>query len=200
FMATFVGFVPVSKPRFAIIVAIDEPRGLHQGGQVAAPIFNHIAEAALGDYGVLPETEEHQQAIARLGEIYRSKMSEQGKQIAENLPLDNAASEKDSAKKDQQNKGQSSTVANAKPTSSQDKPRRNEVAVNNAQNNRSENKKSESSDVMPDLRGHSIRDVIGAVGRLKLKLKANGNGLVVKQSPAPGARIKPGEVCAVEFR
>lgn len=200
FMATFVGFVPVSKPRFAIIVTIDEPKGAHQGGQVSAPIFNHIAEAALGDYGVLPETEEHQQAIARLGEIYRAKLSEQGKDVAENVPTEKLDNEKEGTKKGDQSKGQDNAVANARPAANGDKPRRNEVAVASTPNKRTENSKPEATDVMPDLRGRNIRDVIGATSRLQLKLKANGNGLAVKQSLAPGTRIRPGEICAVEFR
>ena len=47
-LAFFVGFVPVENPRFAIAVAIDEPRaGALYGGQVAAPLFSRIASYAM---------------------------------------------------------------------------------------------------------------------------------------------------------
>jgi cell division protein FtsI (penicillin-binding protein 3) len=53
--ASFVGFVPARRPVFTIIVVIDTPRaGHHYGGDVAAPIFKRIAEAALRQYGVPP--------------------------------------------------------------------------------------------------------------------------------------------------
>ncbi len=50
---SFVGFAPSRKPKFAIIVVVDSPRGVPAyGGTVAAPIFHRIAQAALQHYGV----------------------------------------------------------------------------------------------------------------------------------------------------
>ncbi len=51
YLAFFVGFVPVEKPRFAIAIAIDEPRaGAIYGGQVAAPLFSRIASYAMRNH------------------------------------------------------------------------------------------------------------------------------------------------------
>jgi cell division protein FtsI/penicillin-binding protein 2 len=51
--ASFVGFVPSRKPVFAIVVVIDSPHaGRFYGGDVAAPIFKQIADAALQQMGV----------------------------------------------------------------------------------------------------------------------------------------------------
>ncbi|MFI5176925.1 MAG: penicillin-binding protein [Vicinamibacterales bacterium] len=53
--ASFVGFVPSRRPVFTILVVIDTPRAGHtHGGDVAAPIFKRIAEAALQQEGVPP--------------------------------------------------------------------------------------------------------------------------------------------------
>jgi len=50
---SFVGFAPSRKPKFAIIVVVDSPRGVPAyGGTVAAPIFHRIAQEALQHYGV----------------------------------------------------------------------------------------------------------------------------------------------------
>ncbi len=55
YVASFVGFVPAEKPRFAIAVAIDEPMaGTYAGGSVAAPVFRRVAEMALRYTGVTP--------------------------------------------------------------------------------------------------------------------------------------------------
>jgi stage V sporulation protein D (sporulation-specific penicillin-binding protein) len=55
FNASFVGFVPSRRPAFTILVVIDTPRaGKHFGGDVAAPIFKRIADAALAQTGVPP--------------------------------------------------------------------------------------------------------------------------------------------------
>ena len=42
-MASFVGFLPVDRPRIAMIVVVDEPQPYHTGGKVAAPVFGKIA-------------------------------------------------------------------------------------------------------------------------------------------------------------
>ena len=53
FNASFVGFVPSTKPVFAIVVVIDSPHGKsYFGGAVAAPVFQRIADAALRHAGV----------------------------------------------------------------------------------------------------------------------------------------------------
>ncbi len=52
---SFVGFVPVRKPAFTIVVVVDAPHGVPPyGGTVAAPIFGRIADAALRHTGVRP--------------------------------------------------------------------------------------------------------------------------------------------------
>jgi len=45
--ASFVGFVPLEKPRLAILVVIDEPKTSSYGGVVAAPAFSAIAQQSL---------------------------------------------------------------------------------------------------------------------------------------------------------
>lgn len=55
YTASFVGFVPVEKPRLAIAVVLDEPMGgTHGGGSVAAPVFRRVGEMALRYLGVTP--------------------------------------------------------------------------------------------------------------------------------------------------
>jgi len=53
--ASFVGFVPSSNPVLTIVVVVDTPHGgSYFGGDVAAPIFSRIADAALRHLRVLP--------------------------------------------------------------------------------------------------------------------------------------------------
>jgi cell division protein FtsI (penicillin-binding protein 3) len=55
FVASFVGFVPVDRPRIAMAVVLDEPMGgTHAGGSVAAPVFRRVGEMALRYLGVTP--------------------------------------------------------------------------------------------------------------------------------------------------
>src|ERR1700732_386418 len=46
-IASFTGFAPISNPAVTILVSLDSPVGLHEGGPVAAPIFKRIAEQVL---------------------------------------------------------------------------------------------------------------------------------------------------------
>jgi len=57
YVASFVGIVPASRPRFVILVAVDEPRGAIWGGVVAAPAFSQIAKFDLQylDGGITPD-------------------------------------------------------------------------------------------------------------------------------------------------
>jgi cell division protein FtsI (penicillin-binding protein 3) len=85
YIPSFAGFVPARDPRFVIVVMIDEPVGQHFGGVVAAPVFNLIAEAALGDYGVPPDAAGFRQALVELSKKYAKDAvsTESGKESPE---------------------------------------------------------------------------------------------------------------------
>ena len=55
YVASFVGFAPVSDPRIVVAVMIDEPIGAYYGGQVAAPVFAQITASALRTLQVAPD-------------------------------------------------------------------------------------------------------------------------------------------------
>jgi cell division protein FtsI (penicillin-binding protein 3) len=51
-LSSFVGYLPADQPRMVIAASIDEPKGNHFGGVVAAPVFKRIAEASLDYLGI----------------------------------------------------------------------------------------------------------------------------------------------------
>jgi cell division protein FtsI/penicillin-binding protein 2 len=55
YMASFVGMVPVSKPRLVVLVVVDRPQGAIFGGVVAAPAFAQIAKFDLQYLAVPPD-------------------------------------------------------------------------------------------------------------------------------------------------
>jgi len=56
YVASFVGFAPVSKPRLVVAVMVDEPsNGKYYGGDVAAPIFAQVMAGSLRTLGVAPD-------------------------------------------------------------------------------------------------------------------------------------------------
>ena len=65
YVSSFVGFGPVSNPRYIIVVSIDEPSaGKHFGGDVSAPVFSNVMSQALRMSGVSPDAENLREASA----------------------------------------------------------------------------------------------------------------------------------------
>jgi len=64
-LASFVGFVPVERPAFSMIVVLDEPKKTeHYGGQVAAPVFREIASRVLRYLHIFPQRKQPSTLIA----------------------------------------------------------------------------------------------------------------------------------------
>ena len=55
FIASFIGFAPLPRPRISVLVQIDEPKGRIYGGDVSAPIFSRIAQEALMQLRIPPD-------------------------------------------------------------------------------------------------------------------------------------------------
>jgi cell division protein FtsI (penicillin-binding protein 3) len=56
YTAVFAGVAPVSRPRLAVVVVVDEPRGgAYYGGDVAAPVFARVVEGAMRILAIPPD-------------------------------------------------------------------------------------------------------------------------------------------------
>jgi len=197
FMPSFTGFVPATDPKFVIVVMVDEPLGAHQGGSVSAPIFNMIAQIALGDFVVPPDAKGFRDALATLSDRYEAKAAEdeanetrleQNVALSQPETVNALPSPQKAAPREllSQNIAPDAGRKQPKPTPS---PKPNAIPAS-----------SGPSAMMPDLRGKGLRSVIQACSQLSLNVRPKGSGVVVKQSPAPGARVRPGEDCKVEFQ
>ena len=50
------GVAPISNPRIAMVVVINEPQGdQYYGGQVAAPVFSEVMKSALQILNIAPD-------------------------------------------------------------------------------------------------------------------------------------------------
>lgn len=54
-IASFIGFAPVDKPRFVMLVTLREPTSSPWGSETAAPLFFKIAKELLLYYGIQPD-------------------------------------------------------------------------------------------------------------------------------------------------
>ena len=53
YVSNFIGFVPAERPKAAILVMIDHPKGgKYYGATVAGPVFQDVARAVIRRYGI----------------------------------------------------------------------------------------------------------------------------------------------------
>lgn len=76
YISTFVGFVPVNKPRLLILVMIDEPKGIYYGGVVAAPVFKKIAQWTLTYLGIWPQRDREKLFLVKKAQSKENKVSD----------------------------------------------------------------------------------------------------------------------------
>jgi len=67
FTSSFVGFVPVERPRIVVAVVLDDPTIGHFGGDLAGPVFRRVAQSSLRYLGVAPTGQ-----TAKLGQLKRA--------------------------------------------------------------------------------------------------------------------------------
>ena len=57
YIASFAGFAPVNNPAVTVAVILDSPEGLHQGGEISAPVFTRITQQVLAYLNVPRDVE-----------------------------------------------------------------------------------------------------------------------------------------------
>jgi cell division protein FtsI (penicillin-binding protein 3) len=68
YIGSFAGFAPVNNPQIVVAVILDSAVGLHQGGQVSAPVFHRVAQQVLEYLHTphdLPLAPQHQLLLAQ---------------------------------------------------------------------------------------------------------------------------------------
>jgi cell division protein FtsI (penicillin-binding protein 3) len=179
FVASFTGFAPINNPAVTILVSIDSPVGLHEGGPVAAPIFKRIAEQ------VLPYLEVPRDVPLNPRLIQAAYKKEE---------LSDAASLDDSTATDFSAELEDTPMdvppANSKTSSAEPVKRASEVMMAT----------DEGGDVaVPDFAAKTMREVSEMCVRLGLEPILVGSNLAIEQTPAPGANVKHGAKVTVQF-
>jgi cell division protein FtsI (penicillin-binding protein 3) len=178
FFASFTGFAPINNPAITILVSLDSPVGLHEGGQVAAPVFKRVAEQVLAYLDVSRDVPLNPKLIET---AYMKRAAEDPSALEESSNVDfsgqpdppPAASH--SAKPEARER-----VVSKKPVLT--------VAVD------------QGGDIeVPDFNGKTMRDVADIALRLGLEPVLVGSNLATEQSPAAGAKVRRGAKITVQF-
>jgi len=175
FIASFTGFAPVNNPAVTILVSLDSPVGLHEGGQVSAPVFKRIAEQVLSYLDVPRDVPLNQRLIQA---AYKKQEAIDESTLEESNPTDFTAQLEDAP----------AEVAPAKAVEPAKRPSEVMMAV------------EEGGEVtVPDFTGKTMREVTTMCLQLGLDPVFGGSNLALEQSPAPGTQVKRGSRMTVQF-
>jgi cell division protein FtsI (penicillin-binding protein 3) len=174
-IASFTGFAPISNPAVTILVSLDSPVGLHEGGQVAAPVFKRIAEQVLSYLDVPRDVPLNPRLIQA---AYKRQMASEGAMLEDFSPTDFSGQPDEPP-------AASNHEAPDKPT-----PHAPEVAM----------AADEGGDIsVPDFSGKTMREVTEMCLHLGLEPLLVGSNLAAQQIPEAGAQVRRGAKVTVQF-
>ncbi len=173
-IASFVGFVPASRPRLTILVVLDEPKTSVYGGVVAAPVFREVARDALRYLGVPPDRESPRPALAARAATQTPEAAAEG-YVSQRLPEADGGSgavpEPGAAALSGWERVAAATRAAAETPAG----------------------------IVPDFRGLSVRSALRLAEPRRLEIEVTGSGRATRQEPAAGSKALPGEKVRVWF-
>jgi cell division protein FtsI (penicillin-binding protein 3) len=192
YVASFVGFAPVNNPALTIAVILDSPRGLHQGGQVSAPVFKRVAEQVLAYYGVPHDVEPKNNPARRLLAARAAEGdTEDAQPHAAGATIPGEAMELENVRVP-------AAAVQAAPPAAAEPLRAPTQAPIDARGGTVVLDVGGSSTV-PSLLGLSMRGAIESAHRAGFELQVIGSGTAREQQPPPGAYLPPGSKIAVRF-
>jgi cell division protein FtsI (penicillin-binding protein 3) len=178
YIASFTGFAPINNPAVTILVSLDSPVGLHEGGEVAAPVFKRIAEQVLAYLDVPRDVPLNPKLIET---AYMKRASENASALEDSPAVDFFGQpDAPSAASQLTNVAGREKSPSVRPVLT--------VAVD------------QGGDIeVPDFSGKTMRDVADIVLRLGLEPVLVGSNLATDQSPAAGAKVRRGAKITVQF-
>jgi len=174
-IASFVGFAPINTPAVTILVQLDSPAGRHEGGQVAAPVFQRVAQQVLA-YLEVPRD------VPVAAETLRASRAQAAHQGDENLT--------DVSDFDPVQTATGAAVDTPAPAVS--------LAAGASTGPTVELAEGEGIPA-PQLLGKTVRDVTQECLKMGLTPVLVGTGVATEQSPEPGAAIRRGSRITVQF-
>ncbi|MDI3297707.1 MAG: penicillin-binding transpeptidase domain-containing protein [Bacillota bacterium] len=185
-IASFIGLVPVDRPRLLIYVMVDEPQGVPYGGQVAAPVFHDIAVQVL-NYLQIPPDASGQNGSAPGG-------AEQETVVPNLVNLDRKTAEGIA-----QEGGVNVRFLGSGPLVLRQLPAKGAVVVRGstvyAYTDPAPGSPGAAGKVtVPDLQGRLLSDAADLLASVGLRMEAQGDGVVTGQTPAAGSLVDPGSL------
>jgi cell division protein FtsI (penicillin-binding protein 3) len=220
YIGSFAGFAPVNNPQIVVAVILDSAVGLHQGGQVSAPVFKRISQQVLEYLHVphdLPLSPQHQLLMAKM----KDKDLEEGTpdhpgELLETAEVNGSSSDPAKAP----NAAPAPTPANAGSDGNVVQAALHEPVSSGSIVQESPAKAPDASSVppsklpvtgtvvldveqggieVPSFVGKTVRGAVEAAQDIGLQLDAVGSGVARQQSPAAGTHVAAGARVTVQF-
>jgi cell division protein FtsI (penicillin-binding protein 3) len=223
YIGSFAGFAPLNNPQIVVAVILDSAVGLHQGGQISAPVFRRVTQQVLEYLHIshdLPLAPQHQLLLARANT--KDKDLEEGTPDHPGEPLETAEVNGDSlqpAGKTSVARAHSSATAGGEGSVVQAAMRQSEPVstANQAGPPTASNQDLASAQLklpsngtvvldveqggieVPSFVGKTVRGAVEAAQDAGLELEAVGSGVARQQSPAAGTHVAAGAHVTVQF-
>jgi cell division protein FtsI (penicillin-binding protein 3) len=222
YIGSFAGFAPLNNPQIVVAVILDSAVGLHQGGQVSAPVFHRVAQQVLEYLHTphdLPLAPQHQLLLAQAK--MKDKDLEEGTPDHPGEPLDTAEVSRDqpvgktsvARAPTPATAGSEGSIVQAAMRQSDSVP----VAASHADQGlpKSPDTASTQSKLLstgtivleveqggievPSFVGRTVRGAVEAAQDAGLELEARGSGVARQQTPLAGTHVAAGAHVTVQF-
>jgi membrane peptidoglycan carboxypeptidase len=190
FVASFVGYFPAEAPQLLCIVMMDEPKDIHYGGLTAAPVFRNIVTRIL-----------HSQDLPYGARIFGQQRLLQAFGPAEIFVPDFIGSSREKAV----------ALCNASgflvrfEGTGERIVRQSLRAGGSAAAGMEISLTTEApefgpteTEKMPQLLGLPLRPALEKLQARGVRIRVEGNGMVIKQAPESGRRLEKNSICVIQ--
>ena len=211
YVGSFAGFAPVNNPQIAVAVILDSCVGLHQGGQVSAPVFQRIMQQVL-EYMHVP----HDVELPPSRQVLLARRNTNDSNLEEGSPdhLGAALDVAESADASAAAAKPTAIASNVVPAAMTQRIPQAEASSNDAGKTPTGTSTATAAPTLggtvvfdveeggievPSFLGKSVRAALESAEDAGLDLDAIGSGTAREQSPSPGARVAAGSHIVVRF-
>ncbi len=198
YIASFGGFAPVNNPAVTVLVVLDSPVGLHEGGQVSAPVFARVAQQVLAYLNVPHDVElqDPQRLMLRAkakdadvaeGSPDRIVAEAEPTGPTDPLPATAAPAMQKPVKLEISKAAVEKSIPPA-PVPSAVMPQKGTVVLDVV-----------GGVVVPDFSGKPLRAALEEAEAAGIELDISGSGVGREQSPAAGSKVPHGGHVSVRF-
>jgi len=223
YVASFAGFAPINDPAITVAVILDSAVGLHQGGQVSAPVFQRVTQQVL-EYLHTP----HDVELPPSRQVLLAERRVKDQDVEEGSP-DRLGDTLDAADIPPADASDQPAVASAASSPNitasvvmpaalrqaepampavpkqnqtarpEDKPGASPLPVHLQSSGTVVLEVEQGGIAVPSFLGKSVRAAIEMAQESGLDLDVVGSGLAREQSPPPGSHVASGSQVTVKF-